>query len=966
MGRRDLSFCDRERALNPNTAATSQRSYYLPKLREPGTLEAALDRLVSALERHRLLFLYFMEATRLNPAAVAGATGVRECVRKGDLPGHDQYVATIDTDGEFLLRERWFLDRYANEAISCFGPGDGIKPDVDGASHPYWSLDEGGAPYLDESADAIQIAAKCVRRFDTDCECEQIIAKSLSVTHDLGRARWYTPIVTRWSYLGELEAAIATVKHDSVLIACPRSRDEAAWGLQDEWYYLTATYDESMFNHDPAFLGTVVGDPDYYPVDSGTLYFFKVKGEQTAKRLVRLFDLDVKPNVECVGETRLRVSFGCQREGESDEDQRFLIEEKIQHAQQTVERAHDKWRAAEGLKMRDGVAIAGAELLAQRPPLKGNFTSPNLYDQASRWAEKIAAETSEAAREKANRPRTSGSAEKQAELAPPETLRTLLPTAVIATVSLRDLTRISVYYPGAISQQEAESIRSTLIGEMTTAASLCGLSELIDIALSEQNEVGLDTSLSAAVAFLCMRHPDFKADPSSPDGPTGNMKEVLRICQDRAVGPTKEIVERLVQTMLYDCRIPKPTGDDSFREPQRFLQMLRLYWGIIRRLIVYHTDSMASYQPHPLTPLVMNLKARIDSCLEVLSKCEGASSAGETITSLVEIVLSADHDALQVVPECSFEQVGSVDRFIEATRLKLGAKSYPLTAAEEMCIECGDKAIDDYTHQVDAEWTKVIKRLNAAGEKKAASKDSPTPKVDPQPQAHKPEPSPFSGGTMRFLEKSVELCGVDICSGPRSEPTRKALDLLRQKNTNGVYQAYSGEELAQKIGRKPGQNSAAGLIRDLRKRISEALRAKASIQCGDQDVILSGGPGYRLSDCIIVQEDGKSANAPITDTRGKTDVRNIADDDVPDVRDTVLDVRDEAVSARRAWILERLTDGDKLQAPAVAKHFKCSAKTAQRDLTALKDDGKIKFVGSARTGYYVLCEAPKTEGRSGR
>ena len=40
--------------------------------------------------------------------------------------------------------------------------------------------------------------------------------------------------------------------------------------------------------------------------------------------------------------------------------------------------------------------------------------------------------------------------------------------------------------------------------------------------------------------------------------------------------------------------------------------------------------------------------------------------------------------------------------------------------------------------------------------------------------------------------------------------------------------------------------------------------------------------------------------------------------------------------------------------PAVTKGMKCSARTAQRDLDALKAQGKIRFEGSPKTGHYCL------------
>ena len=93
-------------------------------------------------------------------------TGIYERVIKEDVLGYRQCVDDIDSNGEFLFRHRSFLDRYASEAISRFGPGQGCKADAEGATLPYWSLEEGGDSYLQESAEAIQRTAGDVRRLD--------------------------------------------------------------------------------------------------------------------------------------------------------------------------------------------------------------------------------------------------------------------------------------------------------------------------------------------------------------------------------------------------------------------------------------------------------------------------------------------------------------------------------------------------------------------------------------------------------------------------------------------------------------------------------------------------------------------------------------------------------------------------------------------------------------------------------
>ena len=116
-------------------------------------------------------------------------------------------------------------------------------------------------------------------------------------------------------------------------------------------------------------------------------------------------------------------------------------------------------------------------------------------------------------------------------------------------------------------------------------------------------------------------------------------------------------------------------------------------------------------------------------------------------------------------------------------------------------------------------------------------------------------------------------------------------------------------------------------------------------------MILSGGRGYRFAEYVSVHSAVQPVIKDITDTDGSEDVPN---DDVPDV----FDVRDDEGARRGAWIIQQLRDGVQLKAPMVAAHFKRSKKIAQRDLDALRDEGKIELVGDPRTGNYRLCPPP--------
>lgn len=208
------------------------------------------------------------------------------------------------------------------------------------------------------------------------------------------------------------------------------------------------------------------------------------------------------------------------------------------------------------------------------------------------------------------------------------------------------------------------------------------------------------------------------------------------------------------------------------------------------------------------------------------------------------------------------------------------------------------------------------------------------------------ELTPFGGGELVFYRNRVELCGVRVCGGARSGQTRRILDRLRAKRPNGKYVACSGVELADAIDCETGQNGVAGTIRDFRRHVAETLADQSGLKCGARDVILSGGVGYRLHEWIVVKDgaderfgaaarpaaanpDGESANVPAT-----------GDDD--------------PAKARRAWILGELTKGRELRTPTIVHEQRCSTATAKRDLEALKSDGRIEFVGPAKTGHYRL------------
>lgn len=131
-------------------------------------------------------------------------------------------------------------------------------------------------------------------------------------------------------------------------------------------------------------------------------------------------------------------------------------------------------------------------------------------------------------------------------------------------------------------------------------------------------------------------------------------------------------------------------------------------------------------------------------------------------------------------------------------------------------------------------------------------------------------------------------------------------------------------------------------------------------------MIVSRGPGYRFSEKLTVQvydesNQGRGSNPASNNVRNHpiSDVPNVGNDNVLNVGKP--DVKDASPKARQQWILQRIDEGYKLQAPGVAKHFGCHLKTAQRDLLGLVETEELKYFGSRRKGHYGRPSHPVAE-----
>jgi hypothetical protein len=253
-------------------------------------------------------------------------------------------------------------------------------------------------------------------------------------------------------------------------------------------------------------------------------------------------------------------------------------------------------------------------------------------------------------------------------------------------------------------------------------------------------------------------HPTVKID-GSPQEIETSIDAAIRECQEVALEPCQTILRRVTEIQVTDCRVPHPEGDPTYGEPRRFLQMATEYWSIGRQIVLQQMDAYGGYQPHPLLRLIVNMRLRLDVCFEKLAGFEGASEAKKKIDSLLDIVTSGEPDDLQAVPEWTTGEIGHVDAFLEALRLKLGSRSYPLTHEETAFIKVTQSAIAEHGTALKQLKARLIRHAEAWAEKRRAEQgQSDSPPVATT-AAIPPGQSPSSGGKLETIAPDGEWVG---------------------------------------------------------------------------------------------------------------------------------------------------------------------------------------------------------------
>lgn len=167
--------------------------------------------------------------------------------------------------------------------------------------------------------------------------------------------------------------------------------------------------------------------------------------------------------------------------------------------------------------------------------------------------------------------------------------------------------------------------------------------------------------------------------------------------EENAVQAAPDLLEHVRETLMFDCREPLERAGAVYVSPERALFMLGKYWEFYSALLLQHGKNPRPTSLHPMLRYIVNVKSRIESCLDRIAKPELAAAFRETLDVRFE------RDAADAWAERVTPLVARASEAYEASRLGIRAASFDLTDAEAFFLNTGLQALKDLDATVAAD-----------------------------------------------------------------------------------------------------------------------------------------------------------------------------------------------------------------------------------------------------------------------
>jgi len=279
--------------------------------------------------------------------------------------------------------------------------------------------------------------------------------------------------------------------------------------------------------------------------------------------------------------------------------------------------------------------------------------------------------------------------------------KTWLATIVCCIYSLRDLRLANQLYPNAIAKKDYDSLESQLRRWIDQGLEQPGFERFNDPELKNDEPYPL-----ALVTALMMNAPGVDvADPESFPKIMGEFQQIV-------LPDAEKITQRVMELRIWNCFVPNPEGDDNYRDPRRYLQLIDVYWQLFKPLLFNAMDHMVHFNPHPLTRWVMNLQKRVQICFAGVANIVNSNEAKTDFDELVSLFLG-DPDELDIAKEQAIAQLRSFDMFLAATSLDVGIGGFDLTREENDFVRVMKKLADDHIAEMNRRNRRFTEYLNS-------------------------------------------------------------------------------------------------------------------------------------------------------------------------------------------------------------------------------------------------------------
>ncbi|MCC6427953.1 MAG: hypothetical protein IT435_14175 [Phycisphaerales bacterium] len=306
---------------------------------------------------------------------------------------------------------------------------------------------------------------------------------------------------------------------------------------------------------------------------------------------------------------------------------------------------------------------------------------------------------------------------------------------VLCTVG-RDLLCTRRAYPDAVPPSEYQGLLDDLMAATQRLLSLPGL-EKFQAMMNAPAVADSKPSdrFAMMMAAAIMAHPLLEKRPESLEEGCRAITETMNHCQASASPEVAGFVSRLANMMVLACRHPTAPDVNEFKEPARFRQMLSVYWNVARELVQTQAHANVGFSPHPLLPLIENLRDRIATCFSNLAEMMDARDSARSCDELLAVLTEGEAGDLSAVPEWADREVQKIDRFIAQAGLRLGARVFHLTAAEEYFIKLVAGLADAHKKRVNDAGRRLLPTRRPSAATAQAEQDAASNQVVPTPAA---------------------------------------------------------------------------------------------------------------------------------------------------------------------------------------------------------------------------------------